>query len=69
MAQVRIEVDAGITVEVVEGNASAVEISALQAQVVTLQGKINLARAQLASLAAADVSEDAARAAVIAALE
>jgi phenylpyruvate tautomerase PptA (4-oxalocrotonate tautomerase family) len=69
MAQVRIEVDAGITVEVVEGGNSTAEIAALQAQVTALQAKIAAAKEQLASVAVADATEDAARAAAIAALE
>lgn len=68
MAQVRIEVDAGITVEVIEGANSSAEVTALQAQVAALQAKIDAAKAQLASSKTADASEDAARDAAIAAL-
>ena len=75
MAQVRIEVDAGITVEVIEGAPSAAAIVALQAEVAArtaecaaLAAKIAAAQAELTAAASADATEDAARDAAIAAL-
>lgn len=68
MAQVTITVDPGIIVEVIEGGSQADVVAQLQAQVVALQGKIDTAKAQLASSKTADASEDAARDAAIAAL-
>lgn len=69
MAQVRIEVDAGITVEVVEGTDSSAELLALKEENANLKGKISAAKTQLAAIAAADATEDAARMAAIAALD
>jgi len=68
MAQVTITVDAGITVEVVQPPVADPQVATLQAQVVVLQGKIDAAKAQLATLTTADATEDAARLAAIAAL-
>lgn len=65
MAQVRIEVDAGITVEVVEGADSSAEVTALQAQVTALTAKVDAAKAYLTALAAADTADDAQRTATL----
>lgn len=68
MAQVTITVDAGITVEVIEGGGQADQVAQLQAQVAALQGKIDAAKAQLTAAKTADATEDTARDAAIAAL-
>lgn len=67
-AQVRIEVDAGITVEVIQPGTSAPEIAALQAQVADLTAKVDAARTYINKVQAADVADDAERAATLATL-